>query len=67
MLVEVEQPGIGKIAVAGNPVKLSTVPPEEELPKEPAPRIGQHTREVLTNLLGYSPEEADAYIKKFMG
>ena len=67
MLVEVEQPGIGKIAVAGNPVKLSTVPPKDELPKEPAPRIGQHTREVLINLLDYSPEEADAYIKEFMG
>jgi len=67
MLVEVEQPKIGKVTVAGNPVKLSTVPPEDELPHEPAPAIGQHTREILVDLLGYSEESADAYTKEFMG
>jgi CoA:oxalate CoA-transferase len=63
MLVEVEQRGIGKVKVAGNPVKLSTVPPEEELPKIPAPGIGEHTKEVLIGMLGYTEEEAEKYIK----
>ncbi|MBT4576259.1 MAG: hypothetical protein HOB92_07290, partial [Candidatus Cloacimonetes bacterium] len=47
MLVEVDQPNIGKIKVAGNPVKLSTVPAEDELPKDPAPGVGEHTTSIL--------------------
>jgi CoA:oxalate CoA-transferase len=66
MLVEVEQPNIGKIKVAGNPVKLSSVRPEDELPKSPAPAIGEHTHEILVELLGYSGEEADRYIQDFI-
>jgi CoA:oxalate CoA-transferase len=63
MLVEVEQRGIGKVKVAGNPIKLSTVHPEDELPKIPAPGIGEHTKEVLVNMLGYTDEQAEKYIK----
>jgi CoA:oxalate CoA-transferase len=66
MLVEVDQPGIGKVSVAGNPIKYSTVPTEEELPKDPAPSVGQHTREILVDLLGYTSDDADAYLKEFM-
>jgi CoA:oxalate CoA-transferase len=66
MLVEVDQPGIGKVSVAGNPIKYSTVPADEELPSDPAPAVGQHTREILVDLLGYSSEEADAYIEEFL-
>ena len=65
MLVEVEQPHLGKVKVAGNPVKLSTVAPEDEIPKEPAPQIGDHTKEVLINMLGYTKEEADSYMAEF--
>ena len=65
MLVDVEQPGIGKIAVAGNPVKMSTVQGEDEIPKLPAPGIGENTKEVLQNLLGYSEEDAEAYVKTY--
>ena len=65
MLVEVDQPGIGKVSVAGNPIKYSRVSPEDELPREPAPSVGQHTREVLIELLGYSDEAADDYLKEF--
>ncbi len=65
MLVEVDQPGIGKVSVAGNPIKYSRVSPEDELPREPAPSVGQHTRQVLIDLLGYSEENADAYVKEF--
>lgn len=52
MLVEVEQPKVGKIKVAGNPIKLSDIPAEQEVPKDPAPSIGQHTEEILKSLLG---------------
>jgi CoA:oxalate CoA-transferase len=65
MLVEVDQPNIGKIKVAGNPVKLSTVPAEDELPKDPAPGVGEHTTSILINLLGYSKEAAEEYFNKF--
>jgi len=51
--------------VAGNPIKYSRVSPEDELPREPAPSVGQHTREVLIELLGYSDEAADDYLKEF--
>ena len=30
------------------------------LPAEPAPRLGQHTRPILQDLLGYSADEVDA-------
>jgi CoA:oxalate CoA-transferase len=49
MLVEVEQPGAGKIKIAGNPIKLSGM--EEELPSEPAPQIGEHTELILKKYL----------------
>jgi len=64
MLVEVEQPGIGNVSVAGTPIKLSTVPPADELPKNPAPSVGQHTREVLVEMLGYTEAEVEKYIKE---
>lgn len=64
MLVEVEQPGVGKIKVAGNPIKLSDIPPEEEVPKEPAPSIGQHTEEILKNLLGLDDKRVKELIDK---
>jgi len=62
MLVEVDQPRIGRITVAGNPVKLSTVQPTDELPAGPAPAVGEHTHEILVDLLGYSEEEAQKYM-----
>ena len=51
MIIETEQPGMGKIYVAGNPIKLSTL--TEELVTDPAPRIGEHTDEILQSLLNY--------------
>lgn len=65
MLVEVEQPHIGKVKVAGNPVKMSDIPPEDEIPEGPAPQLGDHTKDVMINMLGYTEQEADDYIEKF--
>lgn len=61
MLVEVEQPGVGKIKIAGNPIKLSGL--EEEIPKDPAPQIGEHSELILKKYLGYTDEQI-AELKK---
>ena len=63
MLVEVEQPNIGKVKVVGNPVKMSLVEPADELMHGPAPGLGDNTLELLTGLLGYSRQEAADYIE----
>lgn len=65
MLVEVDQPNIGKVKVSGNPVKMSTVPAEDEIPKGHAPALGEHTVEILETMVGYSKDEAAEYIKKY--
>lgn len=51
MIIQAEQPGMGKIYVAGNPIKLSTL--TEEVVTDPAPKIGEHTDEILKNFLNY--------------
>ncbi|MGI5999111.1 MAG: CoA transferase, partial [Lutispora sp.] len=57
MLVEVEQPGVGKIKIAGNPIKLSDM--EEEIPTEPAPQIGEHNELILKKYLAFGYEQED--------
>jgi crotonobetainyl-CoA:carnitine CoA-transferase CaiB-like acyl-CoA transferase len=57
MVVEVEHPVAGRYKVAGNPVKMSQVQQESFFA---APTLGQHTQEVLSSLLGYSPEQLQA-------
>ena len=49
-----EHPTFGATQVVGIPVRLSETPGEIRLP---APEFGQHTEEVLTEVLGYSWEE----------
>jgi CoA:oxalate CoA-transferase len=60
MLVEIDQPRIGKMKIAGSPIKMSETPGEVYAP---APLLGQHTDEVLKALLGYS-DETIAQLKK---
>ena len=53
MLVQVPHPcGEGTIPVVGNPVKMAG---HEGAPIGPPPLLGQHTEEVLRDLLGYDP------------
>lgn len=54
MLVEVECADLGKFKIPGVPIKLSETPGGIE---SPAPKLGEHTEEILTTLLGYSKEE----------
>ena len=53
MVVEIDHPKVGRFRSIGNPVKT---PPMPEGPFEPPPLHGQHTDEVLRELLGYSAE-----------
>ena len=56
MFVEVEHPVRGKLVMPGWPVKMS----RSEVSVEPAPLLGQHSEEVLGELLGYSPDQVAA-------
>jgi CoA:oxalate CoA-transferase len=52
MIVEMDQPGIGPIQIAGSPFHLSETPGAI---RAPAPTLGQHTEQVLREVLGYTP------------
>jgi crotonobetainyl-CoA:carnitine CoA-transferase CaiB-like acyl-CoA transferase len=54
MVVEVEYPGGKRLKILGNPIKMSEV--EQEVFKRP-PYLGEHTEEILRELLDYSPEQ----------
>jgi len=54
MLVEIDQPQMGRIKISGSPLHLSETPGEVYAP---APLLGEHTEEILGDLLGYSAEE----------
>ena len=54
MMVEVEQPFIGKVRMYGSPLKMSETPTGV---RGPAPLLGQHTEEILTDVLGYKKEQ----------
>ena len=56
MVTRVTQAAAGEFLVAGLPIKFSAHPDHEE---RPAPALGEHTREVLGSLLGYSPERIE--------
>jgi crotonobetainyl-CoA:carnitine CoA-transferase CaiB-like acyl-CoA transferase len=54
MIVEIEHPDAGPLLMPASPVKLSASPARVE---EPAPRLGEHTADVLRGLLGLSDAE----------
>ncbi|NIU61231.1 MAG: CoA transferase, partial [Pseudomonas stutzeri] len=54
---EVEHPTAGPVRLAGFPYKMSHTPAEV---RRPPPLLGQHTDEVLTELLDYSAGEVAA-------
>ncbi len=51
MVVEIDQPDVGPMKIVGSPFHLSETPGAV---KNPAPLLGQHTAEVLSQVLGYS-------------
>ena len=54
MLVEIEQPEAGKVAIAGSPIHLSETPGTIYAH---APLLGEHNEEIYREVLGYSSEE----------
>jgi 2-methylfumaryl-CoA isomerase len=54
MFATVEQPGIGSYLMPGSPVDFGAV---ERLGARRAPLLGEHTDEVLAEVLGRAPEE----------
>jgi crotonobetainyl-CoA:carnitine CoA-transferase CaiB-like acyl-CoA transferase len=55
-LTDVDHPTLGRVKMAGIPIKFSETPAQI---KECAPNFGQHTEEVLMNILGYTWEEIE--------
>ncbi len=54
MIVEVEHPKAGKVKITNMPIKLSLTPVKVE---KVSPVLGQHTEEILEELLEFSKEE----------
>jgi formyl-CoA transferase len=54
-IVEVDHPERGKYLTVGNPIKLSDSPAEVKR----SPLLGEHTEEILRDVLGYSEEEVE--------
>ena len=52
-LVKVDHPERGEYVSVGCPVKLSDSPADVQR----SPLLGEHTKEILTDVLGYSAEE----------
>ena len=54
MFSEIEQPGIGRYLAPGSPLAFSAV---DRVPVRAAPRLGEHTDEILLELLGMSESQ----------
>ena len=52
MFSTIAQPGVGEMLAAGIPLDFSA---RERIPAQPAPRLGEHTEQVLREVLGMSP------------
>ena len=61
LALEAEHPTAGPIQMTGFPYKLSQTPAEV---RQPPSLLGQHTEEVLVDLLGYSAEQVAAFQKR---
>ena len=57
MLVQMEHPTIGALPLVGSPIKMGETPVEYRLPP---PLMGQHTNQILREVLGYSDEKIKA-------
>ncbi len=56
VLVDIDDPAVGSYKFARTPPHLSAAP---EIRTDPAPELGQHTREILQDLLGYGSAKVD--------
>ena len=61
MIQRVEHPSAGQISLTGFPYKLSRTPAET---RHVPPTLGEHTEEILIDLLDYSPAEVKEFGEK---
>jgi 2-methylfumaryl-CoA isomerase len=54
MFEEVEHPGVGTYLMPGSPLHFSSA---ERVPVSPAPELGEHTEEILADVLGLGESE----------
>ena len=54
--VDLDTPGLGPVPTVASPLRLSATPVDY---RRPPPRLGEHTREVLQELLGLDPVRLD--------
>jgi len=59
MVVSVEHTLGGEVKQTGNPIKISTTPPELRKKFLSPPTLGEHNSEVLSQLLGYPQEKIE--------
>ena len=57
MVTEVEHPSCGPMKLVSPPVKFSEAKPSI---RSPPPTLGQHTDEVLTDILGMDKDEIES-------
>lgn len=57
MVTEVEHPGCGPMKLVNTPVKYSDSKPSI---RTPPPMLGQHTHEVLADMLGMNRDEIES-------
>lgn len=57
MIVEIDDPGVGKYKAQGNPMRMDRTPATYEAG---APTLGQHTQEILQSVAGYTENEIAA-------
>ena len=60
MIREIEHPVAGRMRLVGSPITLSETPAEI---RSPAPLLGQHSEEILRDVLGYEPDRIEALRK----
>ena len=57
MVAEVPHPTIGTLGLCGVPIKYAETP--ATIRRHPPP-LGEHTDEILTEVLGYAPDRIEA-------
>jgi formyl-CoA transferase len=54
MLIDVPHPTIGSLKMAGTPLKLASLAPA---PRQPPPLLGEHTDQILADMLNFSADK----------